>query len=49
MAIYKMGVIHPRLEFVGVEILATFCFFGTILAPDMLKPQSRALQTRMIV
>jgi len=26
MAIYKMGVIHPRLEFVGVEILTTFGF-----------------------
>jgi len=26
MAIYKLGVIHPRLEFVGVEILTTFWF-----------------------
>jgi len=26
MAIYKLGVIHPRLEFVGVESLTTFLF-----------------------
>jgi len=26
MAISKLGVIHPRLEFVGVEILTTYCF-----------------------
>jgi len=26
MAIYKLGVIHPRLEFVGAEILTIFCF-----------------------
>jgi len=26
MAIYKLGVIHPRLEFVGVGILTTFLF-----------------------
>jgi len=26
MAIYKLGVIHPRFPFVGVEILTTFCF-----------------------
>ena len=24
MAIYKLGLIHPRLEFVGVEILTIF-------------------------
>jgi len=48
MAIYRLGVIHPRLEFVGVEILTTFCFFSIILVPDMLESQSRALKTRMI-
>jgi len=26
MAICKLGVIHPRFPFVGVEILTTFCF-----------------------
>jgi len=26
MAKYKLGVIHPRLEFVGVEMLTSFCF-----------------------
>jgi len=26
MAIYKLGVIHPRVEFVGVEILTTSWF-----------------------
>jgi len=26
MAIYKLGFIHARLEFVGVKILTTFCF-----------------------
>jgi len=28
MAIYIMGVIHPRLAFVGVETFTNFCFFG---------------------
>jgi len=35
MALYKLDVIHPRLEFVGVEILTTFWFYGIILAPDI--------------
>jgi len=26
MAIHKLGVIHPKLEFVGVESLTTFWF-----------------------
>jgi len=26
MAICNMGVIHPRLAFLGAEILTTFCF-----------------------
>jgi len=26
MAISNLGVIHPRLEFVGEEIVTTFCF-----------------------
>ena len=28
MTIYNMGVMHPRLAFVGVEILTNFCFLG---------------------
>jgi len=53
MAIYKLGGIHSRLEFVGVDILKTFCFFSIILASlesqDMLESQSRALKIRMMV
>jgi len=26
MAISKLGIIHPRFPFVGVEIVTTFCF-----------------------
>jgi len=37
MAIYKRGVLNPRLDFVGVEILTTFCFLRHILDPDMLE------------
>jgi len=41
MAIYKMGVIHPRLEFVRVEILTTFWFlwhnFGSKYARKPIK------------
>jgi len=48
MAISKLGVIHPRLEIVGVEILSSF-FCGMILDPAMLENQSRALKTGMIV
>jgi len=48
MAIHKLGVIHPRLEFAGVDIFTTL-FCGILLAPDMLERQSRSLKTRMIV
>ena len=41
MAIYQIGVIHPRLDFVGVEILTTFCFlwnnFGSRYARKPIK------------
>ena len=41
MAIYKMGVIHPSLEFVGVKILTTFWFlchnFGSRYARKSIK------------
>jgi len=41
MAIYKLGVIHPRLVFEGVEILTTFCFlwhnFGSRYARKSIK------------
>jgi len=49
MATYKLGVIHPRLEFVGVESLTTFWFCRIIMAPDMLESQSWVQKTRMIV
>jgi len=50
MALYDMGVIYPRLAFVGVKIFTNFLFFSAIiLAPDMLESQSRTLKTRMIV
>jgi len=49
MAIYKLGVFHPRLEFVGVEIFTTFCFLWRNLVSDMLESQSRDLKTRMII
>jgi len=48
MAILKLGAIHPRLEFVGVEILTTFWFCGIIFAPDMLESQSGILKTRIV-
>jgi len=41
MAIYKRGVIHFRLVFVGVEILTIFCFlwhnFGSRYARKPIK------------
>ena len=41
MAIYTLGVIHPRLEFAQVEILTTFCFlwhnFGSRYARKPIK------------
>jgi len=41
MAIYKLGVVHSRLEFVGVEILTTFLFlwhnFGSRYARKPIK------------
>jgi len=41
MAISQLGVIHPRLEFAGVEILTTFCFlchnFGSRYARKSVK------------
>jgi len=41
MAIYKRGVIDPRLVFVGVEIFTTFCFlwhnFGSRYARKPIK------------
>ena len=41
MAIYNMGVIHPRLAFVGVEICTSCCFlahnFGSRYARQPLK------------
>jgi len=41
MAIHKMGVIHPRFSFVGVEILTTFWFlchnFGSRYARKPIK------------
>jgi len=41
MAIYKMGVIQPRLPFVGVEILTTFWYlchnFGSRYARNPIK------------
>jgi len=41
MGIYNMGVIHPRLAFVEVEILTTFCFlchnFGSRYARKPIK------------
>jgi len=41
MAIYQIGVIHPRLDFVGVEILTTFWFlwnnFGSRYARKPIK------------
>jgi len=49
MAIYKVGIIHPRLEFLGVEVCLLFGFCAIILALDMLESQSSALNTRMIV
>ena len=49
MAIYNMGVMQPRLAFVGEEIRTNFVFSAIIFAPDVLESQSRALKTRMIV
>jgi len=41
MAISNMGFLYPRLEFVGVEILTTFCFlwhnFGSRYARKPIK------------
>jgi len=41
MAISKLDVIHPRLEFVGVEIFTNFCFlwhgFGSRYARKPIK------------
>jgi len=41
MATSKLGVIHPRLAFEGVEILTTFCFlwhnFGSRYARKQIK------------
>jgi len=42
-----MGVIRPRLAFVGVEIIANLRFWPMILASDMLERHSRALTTRI--
>jgi len=44
MAIQNMGVIYPRLGFVGEEIFTNVCFF----APDMLESHSKALKTRIL-
>jgi len=49
MAIHNIGVIHPRLAFVGVEIFIIYWFWVIILVPDMLESQSRVLKTCMIV
>jgi len=48
MAISKMGIILPFVNFLGVEIMSSFGFCGISFDPDMLERQSRTLKTREI-
>jgi len=41
MAISKLGIIHPRFEFVGVEILTIFCFLGHNFGPRYARKQMK--------
>ena len=49
MTIYKLGVIHPRSEFVGVEILPTAWFLWHSFGSRYARKPFKGLKTRMMV